>query len=280
VVAVVAMALDRSWDLGRLRRAAIVPAASALVAALTPVGPGIYAAMIAVNSRARFFSEWNSPTFNMLPTRALVVLLLIAIGLVLWHGQRAWLDLTLLLVAGVCAIWTWRTVPAAAMILVPLVAVQRATLRGATPVPGQLERLLLTVGGVATLAAVALVVPQTAADPPSQPTWVDPALSQLPAGTKVLDSWDWGGYLMWRYPQLDLLMHGYGDTFTVAELQRNTDISDMSPGWDQELRDTGCSYAVLRPTGLAYALEHQLHWVVLHRSPDIVELKAPAGWGS
>ena len=52
---------------------------------------------------------------------------------------------------------------------------------------------------------------------------------------------------MWRYPQLDLLMHGYGDTFTDAELQRNTDIIAMAPGWDDELRATGCTIAVLRP---------------------------------
>jgi hypothetical protein len=83
---------------------------------------------------------------------------------------------------------------------------------------------------------------------------------------------------MWRYPQLDLLMHGYGDTFTTAELQRNTDIAALAPGWDDDLRATGCTIAVLRPTALAYALEHQEHWTVLHRSPAIVELQAPAGW--
>ena len=94
-----------------------------------------------------------------------------------------------------------------------------------------------------------------------------------------MGEWDWGGYLMWRYPQLDLLMHGYGDTFTNAELERNTDIADLAPGWDDELRATGVRIAVLRPTGsLAYALEHQMHWTVLHRSPTIEELQAPPGW--
>ena len=76
---------------------------------------------------------------------------------------------------------------------------------------------------------LALAVPHSADHPPAQPSWVDPAMRSLSAGTKVVDSWDWGGYLMWRYPQLDLLMHGYGDTFTVSELQRNTDIVGSLP---------------------------------------------------
>ena len=50
------------------------------------------------------------------------------------------------------------------------------------------------------------------------PRWADPALGTLPTGTKVLDDWNLGGYLMWRYPRLDLVMHGYGDTFTTCLL--------------------------------------------------------------
>jgi hypothetical protein len=95
----------------------------------------------------------------------------------------------------------------------------------------------------------------------------------------VVDSWDYGGYLMWRYPQLDLLMHGYGDTFTLNELRRNTDILSLAPGWQSELRHTGCTIAVLRPSSdLARALIQGEHWAVLHQSAAVAELKAPAGW--
>ncbi len=64
-----------------------------------------------------------------------------------------------------------------------------------------------------------------------------------------------------------------------AELQRNTDIVGLAPGWDDELRATGVTVAVLRPADpLAYALAHQQHWKVLHRSPALEELQAPPGW--
>ena len=168
----------------------------------------------------------------------------------------------------------------AGVILVPLIAVQVHAGRVRPAGPRRPEYLLVVGAGVVALAALAFVVPRTADGPPSQPAWVDPALSALPAGTKVVDSWDYGGYLMWRYPQLDLLTHGYGDTFTVAELQRNTDILEVASGWDTELRRTGCTIAVLRPTSaLAYALRQE-HWTVLHSSTGVAELQAPPRWSS
>jgi hypothetical protein len=37
--------------------------------------------------------------------------------------------------------------------------------------------------------------------------------------------------------------------------------------------------AVQRPSSaLAYALEHQEHWTVVHKSASIEMLQAPAGW--
>ena len=285
VVAVAGMAADRALPRRDLGRAALVPLLSAVVAALTPVGPGLYGAVLGVGSRSRFFSEWGSPSFHSPSCISLALMLALAVVLMARHGRVRWLDVLLLLVAGACAVWSWRTVPVAAMVMVPLAAVQvsltpRARLRP-SPVLGRRELCLLAAGAALALGALALAVPHTSDAPPPQPSWEDPALSALPAGTKVVDEWDWGGYLMWRYPQLDLLMHGYGDTFTIAELQRNTDIQALSPGWDTELRATGCTIAVLRSTSrLAYALEHQEHWQVLHRSSTTVELLAPAGWAS
>jgi hypothetical protein len=281
VVAVVGMALDRSLPTAVVRRVALVPVLSAVVAALTPVGPSLYGAVLGVGSRKQYFTEWASPTFTDPACVVLGLMIAASVLLMARHGDRSWLRLGLLFSAAACAVWSWRTVPVSSMILVVLIADQLHTAHTRPSRPGRLERLLVLGAGVASLAVLAVVVPHTADEPPSQPSWIDPALSSLPAGTKVVDSWDWGGYLMWRYPQLDLLMHGYGDTFTIPELQRNTDILELAPGWDDELRATGCRIAILRPTsGLAYALTHQEHWTVVHQSPTVVELRAPASWSS
>ena len=281
VVAVVGMALDRSLPATTLRRAAWIPVLSAIAAALTPVGPGLYGAVLGVGSRSQYFSEWDTPDFTDPACVVLGIMLAVSVTLMVRRGDRSFLHLGLLFTAAVCAVWSWRTVPVAADILVPLMAVQ---VRGGATRPersSNVERLLLGGASALTLAALAVTVPHTADHPPTQPAWVDPALSSLPAGTKVVDTWDYGGYLMWRYPQLDLLMHGYGDTFTLDELKRNTDILTLAAGWDSELRRTGCTVAVLRPTSaLTYALTHQEQWKVLHSSPGIVELQAPPGWSS
>ena len=84
---------------------------------------------------------------------------------------------------------------------------------------------------------------------------------------------------MWKYPHLALVAHGYGDTFTMSELQRNEDILSLAPGWDQALRSTHTRTVLVPPTyRLAYVLQHQEGWHVVHRSPSLEMLTAPPGW--
>jgi hypothetical protein len=278
----VGLALDRPEGRPSTGRALLVPGLSAVASALTPVGPQLYGAVIGVGARTQYFSEWNTPDFTRGSVVVLGLFVAVTVVVMARQGRRGWFDLGFLLVAAACAVWSWRTVPVSAMILVPLAAQQIGSAREVRPhrVARQ-EKALLGVAGVVALAALAVVVPHTSDEPPAQPSWVDPALTALPAGTKVYGEWDWGGYLMWRYPQLDLLMHGYGDTFTDAELQRNTDITAMAPGWDDQLRHTGVTIAVLRPSDpVAYALEHQLGWKVVHQSPAIEMLRSPPDWAT
>jgi hypothetical protein len=280
LVAIAGLALDRPAGRPSTGGALLVPGLSAVAAALTPVGPQLYGAVLVVGSRRQYFSEWSTPDFTRPSVVVLGAFVVLTVVVMARQGRRGWFDLGFLIVAAACAVWSWRTVPVSAMVLVPLAARQIGAARDARPRRVvRRERALLVGAAVLALTALAAVVPQTSDEPPPQPSWVDPTLSALPPGTQVFGEWDWGGYLLWRYPQLDLLMHGYGDTFTDAELQRNTDITAMAPGWDEQLRATGCTIAVLRPNDpVAYALEHQLHWIVVHESETIEELRAPAGW--
>jgi hypothetical protein len=278
LVAVAGLALDRA-PRPLVLRALTVPAASAVAAALTPIGPALYPAVLAVGSRSSFFVEWDPPDYTAASTLTLGFLLALT-ATALWKRPRnSWTEILLALVAGGFAVYSLRTVPVAAAMVVPLAASPvQGLLARRTPV-GRGERTAVVAGSVLALAALAVVVPHTAADPPAQPAWLDPALSRLPAGTKVLDDWSWGGYYMWAYPQLDLMMHGYGDTFTTAELTRNNGMLALDPGWDSALRGTSARVAVLETySRLAYALTEQEHWRVVHTSDSVVMLRAPTSW--
>jgi hypothetical protein len=278
VVAVTGLALDRA-PRRLVLRALAVPLGSALAAALTPVGPALYTAVLAVGSRSSFFVEWNPPDYTS-PSTLTVGLLLALTTVAMWQrGHNPWTEILLVLLAGGFAVYSLRTVPVAAAMIAPLAGGPvQGLLDRRTPV-GRREVAVLAGGAVLALAALAVTVPHTADRPLAQPAWVDPALSRLPPGTKVLDDWSWGGYFMWRYPQLDLMMHGYGDTFTTAELTRNNGMLALDPGWDEALRATSARVAVIRPyTRLAYALINEEGWKVAHESPTVVLLRAPKSW--
>jgi len=133
-------------------------------------------------------------------------------------------------------------------------------------------------GWAAALAGLALVVPHTADQPRETPSWVDGALSDLPAGTRVIDDIGFGGYLMWRFPQLDVVLHGYGDLYTDDELERNADIEGVRAGWAALVRNTGATYAVLPPNSpLAYNLREVEGWTVVEHGADLDLLRAPPG---
>ena len=272
------------WMQQRTRRAALpffgVPVASAVAAALTPVGPALYPAVLLVASRRGHFTEWAPPDFTQPHTIALLVLFLIAFTALARSEVRDWFDILMLGLSLVAMVYSNRTVPAAAAMLVPLSArlVQPHLTRRA-PV-GTLERRIVTALVLAALSVLAFVAPTRADHPPPQPAWVSSELGSLPPGTTLLANQLYGGYLMWRYPQLNLVAHGYGDVYTNAELERITDLATLAPSWDRLLCQTGAHYALLsRSWPLSYALIHD-GWRVKEQNRDIDMLTAPAAWAA
>ena len=197
-----------------------------------------FAAVLQVNSRGKYFYEWGPPTFTRFYAVVLLVLLALTVVPRLRRGRVPWFDIALIGLAGLWAVYSLRTVPVAACLAAPLAAAAIQPWLGARPDVRRLERGLVVGGYLLALAGLALVVPHTADQPREAPAWVDDALGDLPEGTKVVDDSAYGGYLMWRFPQLDLVMHGYGDTFTDDELERNADIDAVRGGWVALLRDT------------------------------------------
>ena len=276
VVAVVGCALDRRSDRRWLLKAAGIPALSAIAACLTPLGPRLYLEILSVGSRSEYFKEWGPTNFTEIAPMLLAALMALVILLGLRQVSFSWTQTLLLLQAGGWAIYSARTVPVAAAMLTPLAAMAlQSVQRPAEPLR---RREGLFVGGafLAGLLLLAAMVPGTSTASPADREWVDDALHNLPPETVLLNEWDWGGYLMWKHPQLDLVMHGYGDTFTDEELDRNVDITLLRPEWDEQVESTGATVALLDPdSSLAYELERSAGWAVVREDSQVVLLAAP-----
>jgi hypothetical protein len=245
------------------------------------VGPSVYGAVVAVGARREYFSEWLPPDWLSWGSGGLAVLLAATLVALWRRAENTWTETLLIALAGVFAAYSARTVPVAAAMLAPLAAAPLQALTGRRSPVDARERWAVLGGAGLMLVVLALVVPRTSDDPLPMPSWADRAIGGLPTGTKVLDDWSFGGYLMWRYPRLDLVMHGYGDTFTTAELARNNDLVGTAPGWASQLRETGARVAVLRPWSLlASKLASQEGWTVVDRSQTLELLRAPPGWRS
>jgi hypothetical protein len=124
----------------------LVPVLGALAAALTPLGPGLYGAVLTVGSRAEYFYEWGPPDFTGRMALLPALMLALTLTLRLRRGATPWSDLILLGLAGGFVIYSIRTLPVAVAMLAPLLAIALAPHTG-QPRTSRRE-VLWVVGGV------------------------------------------------------------------------------------------------------------------------------------
>ena len=206
VVAVVAIAADRAVPRRRLLALAAVPVGCAVAAALTPVGPRLYPAVLLVGGRGQYFGEWKPLDFTSVVGGALLVLIAaVAVRMVRRGSVSSWTDIAFVGLTVGWALYSTRTVAVAAAMLVPITAhVYSGWPRPASP-PGRRETGAVLALAAAFLAVLAVAVPRTADEPPDEPSWAS-AVDDLPAGTVVLNDWGQGGWMIWRWPELDFVM--------------------------------------------------------------------------
>lgn len=253
-----------------------VPVLQLVAAALTPVGPQLYAAVLRVSTHGSYFTEWGPPDFATWPGVGMLALLATAIALIARRRHTEPTLLFLVITALGAAVYSQRTLPLAAAILVPVVA-RLVLVVDRTPA-SVVERRSLVAACVLALGALAIAVPHSADEPGVAPAWVGAAVGNLPPGTALLDDSSVGGYLMWADPDLDLVEHGYGDVYTDAELRRITMMQEADPGWLQAVVQTGARYAL---QATASPLDSGLRlqgWRVAQTGGGWDLLVAPVGW--
>jgi hypothetical protein len=276
-VFLVGAALDHQLPRRRLLTIGAVFAVSCLLPALTPVGPRLLAAVLEVNSRRDYFTEWGAPDFGSSAGFSILILIGLTVGLVARAARASWCDLLLLLSAGALALYSLRTVPIAAVAIAPMTA---AGLEDVIPPrfrqSFRRDRLVVIGAAVCALGVLAAFVPHTADKPAALDSATDRYLDALPSGTVVLDDMTTGSYLLWRHPDLDVFPHGYVDVYTDRELQTVAAVSRLEPGWIDDVRATRPDVAVLFPGSPIEAdLTETYHWTVAFRSGNILVLRPP-----
>ena len=272
------LALDRRAERRVLGRMLAVPVLSVVVAALTPVGPSLLLAPVAVGGIGRFITEWQAPSFRTMGPAAGALLIMLVVGT--WSRARERTPWTRILLLALAAGWTVlaaRTVTLGAIIAVPLAAaaIQRWLDRPADA-RTRAEGTILAGAALATLGVLALVVPHTSSEPGGVPDELGPQLAALPPGTAVLNDYAVGGWLRWAHPDLDPLIDGLTEAYTIDELEDYRRMTTVSRGWEDLVDETGAEVALLpKDSPLAVALEETRGWCVAGTGADYAVIEAP-----
>jgi hypothetical protein len=277
VVCVVGLLLDRRVRGRGALAAAAVPVLCLVAAALTPVGPRLLLAQLAVSERTSMIPEWGATSFRTFP--AFVVALMVAALVVLWtrRGAVPWTHVLLLLTGAGWALLVVRMVPMGAVVLAPLLA---CAVQAASPVvrrpPTRAATGFVVAAAAVYLVALALVVPRTADVPAGVPTRFEPRLSALPAGSTVLVEDGTGSWIEWAAPQAHPVIDGMLDAYPVDYIRDFYAFRGVQPGWQTFVRGSGARVAVLqRGSAVTGAMRDRLGWRVVQTDRDWVFLTAP-----
>jgi hypothetical protein len=278
VVGVVGMLLDRRVRGRGALAVGAVPVLCLAASALTPVGPRLLLAQLAVSDRTSMIPEWGPTSFRTFP--AFVVARMVASLVVLWtrRGGVPWTHVLLLLTGAGWALLVVRMVPLGAVVLAPLLA---SAIQAISPVvrrsPTRTATGFVVVAAAAYLVVLGLLVPRTADVPAGVPTGFGPRLAALPAASSVLVEDGTGSWIEWAAPQVHPVIDGMLDAYPVDYIRDFYTFRGVQPGWQEFVRGSGARVAVLkRGSAATGAMRDRLGWRVVQTDGDWVFLTGPA----
>ena len=268
---------DRRPARGRLL---VLNAACVAALAATPLGPRLLTVPFDVAGNAAWIAEeWRATPLNNV--FAYVTLGMLVLTAVLWarrpEARPLWQYALLALAVGM-ALWMWRLVPLACILVAPLFAsaLQAALGRPAEP-RGRRERRLVVVAGVvaALLAAATAAGPKGAAAQnfPGQLDAISSRLDDLPPGTVVLNDFGISGWLLWKHPQLTPVADLRVELYSADYLRSYIGAEQVRPGWDDYVDRVHPGVALVADdSALGDALVHRLAWREVASSGDYLLL--------
>jgi hypothetical protein len=265
-----------------------------LAPAISPDGPRalLFPLDYLASSRGAFaaIQEWGSPDFHN-PSFwgfPIAVAVLLIIGLP--RGRQHTFGTFMLLIFFVLALISVRNIPLFAIIF-PVVAAESLARRDSQsaimPTPKRVERNALNwallVSVVALVFTVALLAtdaqvhsePNVSSDLPSSGVTY---IRQHKLGTRILNPYDWGGYLIAQlYPDVKVSIDGRADLYGDQLLDQYSRLVTLQPGWREQLAALDPDF-ILLPKDSAFAGELRLStaWTEAFEGP-VEAIFVPAG---
>lgn len=231
---VLGLVAARSVERAQALRLAAIPAGTAVLAALTPVGPGLYRSFATVRAVSPYILEWRAPTLDspsVLATLALA--LLVPLGWWVGHHTLTWPSAAVWAVAVTWGATSMRTVAVAAIVLAPLASVSITTLTGRPRSPaGRPERLILGGAVAVSLALSAVLAATGPREPTGVPSNLDPQLEALADGTVVWNTDLLGGWLMWSHPSLEHTADTRAELYGPDRARAYLSVLGAEAGWE------------------------------------------------
>lgn len=262
---VMGLLLDRRLTRATGVRVAAVPVFSVVAAAITPVGPSLLGAPFAVAGIGGFITEWQPPSFRD-PSPAAAALM-VALVVVVWSrsGRAArWTDVAMLAAAVGWILLAGRTVALGALVMAPLVsATLQSVLAHRKDDRTQREARTLRFAAVLIACVAGLTVPRTAAHPAGVPSDLDPSLDAL-GDVVVFNAYELGGWLRWRHPEVEPVVDGMTEAYSVQHLVAYGSAQAAAPGWEGTFEEWSPEAALLPENSpLALALRKQRGWILV-----------------
>jgi hypothetical protein len=275
-VAVVAgMFFDRRLSARDGCRLLAIPILGVCAASLTPVGPRLILAPIAISRVTPYISEWQPTNFRQ-PCAFITATMLMVVVMSWSRTYRTdWSRVLLLVLACGWTALSLRTVALGAVMAAPLLAgvMHKWITTGPVIRMDRLERAVVAaalVVGLATLTILTAIRPVPA--PPLSAS-VEGALAGLPTGTVVFNHDAFGGWLEWKHPNVAPVIDTMEDAYQPAYIVRYVAAMQLAPGWEAFMRQSGAHYALIYPSSpLAAELQRHWGWRPLASSPSAVLL--------
>lgn len=231
----------------------------------------------------KFLAEWATLDFHGARGKYVLVVLL-GLGVLNLARRRTWQlsDLLFALIAIYGAVTYTRFVFLAGILLCPLLAIDFSNLLGEQKPREEKAALNAIVLLALAVFAIARNPSRAVLHEGIANTYPEAALArirQLPANARVLNYYEWGGYLIWNTPQLPIFIDGRTDIFVYAGVMQ--DYGDAQAG--NRVLDVLDKYRiqyVLFPKGgpLPDLLTHAPDWKVAYDQGGTMLFQRVPGW--